>query len=98
MASVRYTVEEIPESVRDSFQTSHPITVVLKQGYKNPRHINKVNKGFFDSSRRDLFSAYINEEHPDETLRGNTVFLKRFCLNSLVPNSMSGRLSDRAGS
>ena len=97
MASVRYTVEEIPESVHEGKPAS-TINVVLKQGYKNPRHLERLNMENYDYNRRDLFSAYINEEHPDETLRGNTVFLKRFCLNSLVPNSMSGRLSDRAGS
>ena len=81
MTSINYTVEEIPESVK-SGQPPSTIKIVLKQGYKNPRHINRVYNETFDS-RRDLFSAYINEKHPDEKLRGKSMYLTRIGLNSL---------------
>ena len=90
MRSINYTVEEIPKSV-DGDERPSNIRIILKQGYQNPRHINRVNNEIFDNSRRDLFSAYINAEHPDKTIHGYTVFIRRISLNSPVPNSMSRR-------
>ena len=66
MRSINYTVEEIPKSVDhreedyavDGDERPSNIRIILKQGYQNPRHINRVNNEIFDNRRRDLFSAY----------------------------------------
>ena len=82
MSKVNYTVEEVTESVRDSFQPPNTITLTVKQGYKDLKHVNKVNTETFDNSRRDLFTASINSEHPNEELRGQNVYLKKITLNN----------------
>ena len=83
MSSVNYTVEKIPASVNDNQAATtikyHYITV--KQGYKDLKHVNRVNNETFENSRRDLFEANINDKHPDKNLKGKKVYLKKISLN-----------------
>ena len=75
---VKYKVVEIPES---GSQSTLNLNVTIKQGYENLKHVNKVNTETFDNSRRDLFTADISHDHPDENLRGKKVYLKKINLN-----------------
>ena len=81
MSSINYTVKEIPESVKKNQPPKKTIKLTLKPGYKNLQHVNKVNTETFNNSRRDLFKAIINDEHPNEKLRGKNVYLKKIELN-----------------
>ena len=78
---VNYKVVEIPES---GSQPTRYLNVILKKGYKkeNLEHVNFVHTETFGNSRRDLFKAGINHDHPDENLRGRKVYLKKICLNN----------------
>ena len=54
------------------------ITIYARTSYQNIVHVNKANTDSSpNSSRRDLFSANIDNTHSNEELRGKKVFLKK---------------------
>jgi len=67
-------------TVNDNQSTTpgEQITIYARTSYQNIVHVNKANTDSSpNSSRRDLFSANIDNTHSNEELRGKKVFLKK---------------------
>jgi len=62
-------------------RTQEKIALYARTSYQNIIHINRVNNGSsINDTRRDVFSAEIDNNHPNEELRGKKVVLKKIAL------------------
>ena len=74
-----FTRQKVKE--KNGYYEDSTISLILKTGYDKLVHVNRINDtAFLAGDRRDLFTAEINNQHPNKELHGKKVYLKKIGL------------------